>query len=262
MSLANPTKDVLIFTDLDGTLLDHDSYRFDEASMMLDYLKAHRIPLIIVTSKTKNEVIRLQKLLAIESPFIIENGAGILIPKSGGYETIAMGQDYKAIRQAFERYAKTVPMRGFFDMRAEEIAACTNLPLKQAADAKERLFTEPFILEDEKALDLLREMADNDGLSIVKGGRFYHLITKGQDKAAAILYLVKYFEKASGHAFKTVALGDSANDLSMLQSVDTPILIPHPDGSYLSCDIPHLIKAPSPGPSGWNTALKRYFHVQ
>jgi mannosyl-3-phosphoglycerate phosphatase len=262
MSLANLTKDVLIFTDLDGTLLDHNSYRFDEASMMLDYLKAHRIPLIIVTSKTKNEVIRLQKLLGIEMPFIIENGGGILIPSKGGYETITMGYDYKAIRQAFERYAQIVPMRGFFDMRAEEIAACTNLPLEQATDAKERLFTEPFILEDETALDLLREMADKDGLSIVKGGRFYHLITKGQDKAAAIRYLIKYFQDASGRTFKTVALGDSANDLSMLQSVDTPILIPHPDGSYLPCDIPHLIKASSPGPRGWNAALKRYFHVQ
>jgi mannosyl-3-phosphoglycerate phosphatase len=262
MSLANLTKDVLIFTDLDGTLLDHDSYRFDEASVMLDYLKIHRIPLIIVTSKTKNEVIRLQKLLAIASPFIIENGAGILIPKSGGYETIAMGKEHKAVRQAFERYARTVPMRGFSDMRAEEIAARTKLPLEQAADAKERLFTEPFILEDEKALDRLMKLADNDGLSIVKGGRFYHLITKGQDKAAAIGYLVKYFEEISGHAFKTVALGDSANDLSMLQSVETPILIPRPDGSYLPCDIPHLIKAPSPGPAGWNAALKRYFHVQ
>ncbi|MCJ7765978.1 MAG: HAD hydrolase family protein, partial [Thiovulaceae bacterium] len=169
---------------------------------------------------------------------------------------------YKAIRQAFERYAQTVPIRGFFDMRAEEIAACTNLPLEQAADAKERLFTEPFILEDENRLDLLSKLADNDGLSIVKGGRFYHLITKGQDKAAAIRYLVKYFQEASGHAFKTVALGDSANDLTMLQSVETPILIPHQDGSYLPCDIPHLIKAPLPGPRGWNAALKRYFHVQ
>ena len=105
MSLDNLQKNVLIFTDLDGTLLDHDSYRFDEASVMLDYLKMHHIPLIIVTSKTKKEVIRLQKLLEIEAPCIIENGAGILIPRNGGYETIAMGQDYKAIRRAFERAA-------------------------------------------------------------------------------------------------------------------------------------------------------------
>lgn len=262
MSFDNLQKNVLIFTDLDGTLLDHDSYRFDEASLMLDYLKMHHIPLIIVTSKTKKEVIRLQKLLEIEAPCIIENGAGILIPRSGGYETIAMGQDYKAIRRAFERYAKTVAMRGFSDMSAEEIAACTNLPVGQAADARERLFTEPFILEDESALDALRELADRDGLSVVQGGRFYHLITRGQDKAAAIRYLIKYYEEASGHAFKTVALGDSANDLTMLQSVETPILIPRPDGSYLSCDIPHLIRAPAPGPSGWNAALKRYFRVQ
>ena len=153
-------------------------------------------------------------------------------------------------------------MLGFFDMSVEEVSNYTNLSVEQAADAKERTFTEPFVLEDENALEALRKMANGDGLDVVKGGRFYHLITKGQDKAAAIAYLIKYYEKASGASYKTVALGDSANDLTMLESVDTPILIPHPDGSYMPCAISNLIKAPLPGPSGWNAALKDYFDVQ
>jgi len=262
MSLDDRITNTLIFTDLDGTLLDHDSYRFDKASEMLAFIKAHDIPLVIVTSKTKNEVAHIQKALGITAPYVVENGAGIVIPHEEGCETIAMGLDYKEIRFAFERYAESMPIRGFSDMTVEEVAEYTGLPKKQAVDAKARLFTEPFVLEDENLLPQLRKMAEKDGLDIVKGGRFYHLITKGQDKATAIRRLVKRYEKGSGAAVKTVALGDSANDLTMLQSVDTPILIPHTDGSYLSCDIPRLIKAPLPGPAGWNITLKEYFHVQ
>ena len=252
----------IIFTDLDGTLLDHTTYSFDAALPMLDHLKRNNIPLVIVTSKTKEEVLRIQKLLDLKAPFIVENGAGIFMPSKEGFEVIAMGFDYKYIRSCFIKYSKSVQMRGFFDMIDDEVAKYTNLSIENASAARKRTFTEPFILEDESRLDELRNMAHSDELDIVKGGRFYHLITRGQDKANAIKYLIKEYEKRSEGELKTIALGDSANDLSMLQSVDTPILIPHPDGSYLECTIEGVIKAPFPGPKGWNAALKEYFDVK
>jgi len=253
---------IIIFTDLDGTLLDHTTYSFEVALPMLDFIKTHKIPLIIVTSKTRNEVLRIQKVLNLESPFIVENGAGIFIPYKEGHEMISMGYDYRYIRASFLKYAKSVPMHGFFDMDDEEVARYTNLSLENASDARKRIFTEPFILKDESRFDELKKMANADKLDIVKGGRFCHLITRGQDKANAIKYLIKYYGKNSKHSFKTIALGDSANDLSMLKSVDTPVLIPHPDGSYLECDIKNVIKASFPGPAGWNAVLKEYFNVK
>ncbi len=255
-------ENTIIFTDLDGTLLDHDSYSFKEASYMLDFIKLTDIPLIIVTSKTKNEVIGIQRLLGISTPFIIENGAGICVSRFQDYEMIPLGKSYSEIRKAFKKYAQQITMRGFFDMSIEEIAEHTGLNQEQAAYAKERDFTEPFILQDEEALPLLREMARKDGLDVVKGGRFCHLITQGQDKASAIKKVVKHYQTAKAQRYKTVGLGDSENDLSMLASVDVPILIPHPDGSYLSCSVPNLIKAPFPGSRGWNSALKEYFDVK
>jgi mannosyl-3-phosphoglycerate phosphatase len=255
-------ENTIIFTDLDGTLLDHTTYSFDEAMPMLDYIKANKIPLIIVTSKTKEEVLRIQKLLDMDGPFIVENGAGIFIPLKEDYEMIAMGFDYEYIRSCFLKYAKSIPLIGFSDMKVEEVAEYTNLSIENASDAKKRSFTEPFILEDESRLDELRRMANEDELDIVKGGRFYHLITKGQDKSNAIKHLIKYYKKNGTEDLKTIALGDSANDLSMLQSVDMPVLIPHPDGSYLACDIETVIKAPFPGPKGWNAVLKEYFDVK
>jgi mannosyl-3-phosphoglycerate phosphatase len=262
MPIHNLSKNTLIFTDLDATLLEHESYSFTPANEMLNFLKIHNIPLIIVTSKTKEEVLRIQKRLGITGPMIIENGAGIVIARKSGAETIAMGKTYAKTREAFEKYAKDFEIRGFFEMSVEEISAYTKLPLEEARDAKKRLFTEPFAINDEKLVDALNKMADKDGFEVVKGGRFYHLITKGQDKAAAVKRLIEHYEKTFESKFKTLALGDSANDFTMFQSVDTPILIPQPDGNYLPCNIPRLIKAPLPGPAGWNAALKAYFHVK
>ena len=252
----------IIFTDLDGTLLDHNTYDFEAAMLMLDYINTNKIPLIIVTSKTKDEVLRIQKLLNIRAPFIVENGAGIFIPSKKNYEMISLGFDYGYIRSCFLKYAKSVPMLGFSDMKDEEVARYTNLSIENASDAKSRTFTEPFILKDESRLDELRLMANEDELDIVKGGRFYHLITMGQDKANAIKYLINDYEKSSDEDFKTIALGDSANDLTMLQSVDIPVLIPHPDGTFMECNIEGVIKAPFPGPKGWNAVLKGYFDVK
>lgn len=254
-------ENTIIITDLDGTLLDHTTYSFDAAIPMLNYIKTHKIPLIIVTSKTKDEVLRIQKRLDIKGPFIVENGAGIFIPEKEGYEMIPMGFDYAYIRSCFLKYAKSVPILGFFNMTDVEVAKYTNLSIENASYARKRTFTEPFILEDESRLEELRSMAHEDELDIVKGGRFYHLITKGQDKSNAIEHLKNYYEKNGAEGLKTIALGDSENDLSMLQSADMPVLIPHTDGSYLECDIKSVIKAPFPGPKGWNVVLKEYFDV-
>lgn len=53
----------------------------------------------------------------------------------------------------------------------------------------------------------------------------------------------------------TVGLGDSANDRSMLEAVDIPILIPHPDGSFEDIELLNLRRAPHPGSRGWNHAV-------
>ncbi|WP_345977402.1 HAD-IIB family hydrolase [Sulfurimonas sp. HSL3-7] len=257
-----PTKNILVFTDLDGTLLDHDSYSFKPASHMLDFLKHNNIPLIIVTSKTKSEVLQLQEALGITAPFIIENGAGIYLPKEEGHLIIPLGKRYDQTRRAFVKYAEEIPMYGFSDMQIDEIAERTSLSPDRAYLASRRDFSEPFVLDKDEDLQKLRKMAEKDGFDVVKGGRFYHLITKGQDKAAAIRKVIQHYENLYGTSVTSIALGDSENDLTMLQSVDVPILIPHPDGSYIPCDIPHLIKAPFPGPEGWNSALKGYLHVQ
>jgi len=249
----------LIFTDLDGTLLNHDNYSFEDASHMLGFIKTNNIPLIIVTSKTKNEVMQIQKKLAISTPFIVENGGGVIFPKEEGHDILALGYSYQEIRSFFQEYATIYNIRGFGDMEVQEVMELTDLPHEQAREAKERLFSEPFVLENESDFVRLKQHAKKDGLDIVKGGRFNHLITLGQDKSVAVKKLIEFHENNEQKPYHSIALGDSANDLEMLKAVDTAILIPHLDGSYLECDIDNLIKAKESGALGWNNTLKEYF---
>jgi mannosyl-3-phosphoglycerate phosphatase len=69
-----PELPLLIFTDLDGTLLDHHSYSFSAALPALQRLRRFNIPLIPVTSKTLAELAPLMRELDNPHPCIAENG--------------------------------------------------------------------------------------------------------------------------------------------------------------------------------------------
>jgi len=71
---------LIVFSDLDGTLLDHETYQFDAAQPALDLLKQHGIPLILNSSKTRAEITAIRDQLQNTAPFIIENGAAVIIP--------------------------------------------------------------------------------------------------------------------------------------------------------------------------------------
>ena len=71
-------KNVLIFSDLDGTLLDHHTYSFAPALSMLQKLRSANIPVIPNTSKTFAELTELTQQIGLDGPFIVENGAAVL----------------------------------------------------------------------------------------------------------------------------------------------------------------------------------------
>jgi mannosyl-3-phosphoglycerate phosphatase len=121
--------------------------------------------------------------------------------------------------------------------------------------AKQREFTEPFLLDDDAELASLREEALAAGLKITRGGRFYHLIGVGQDKGKAVRRVIEIFRENRVGELLTVAIGDRPNDFSMLSAVDIPVLMPHPDGRYEELILPNLLKAPYPGSLGWGEAV-------
>ncbi len=260
-------KQIIIFTDLDGTLLNHEDYSFEDALPALNRIKENHIPLIIVTSKTRKEVEIIQRELGIEEPFIVENGGGIFFPKNyrnfklmncfskNGYRVIQLGKSYSEIRKFVERVKDRFGILGFGDMTVEEVMEYTGLSYEEAKLAKEREFTEPFLIKDESKIPQLQKLAMEEGIKITKGGRFYHFIGENQDKGKAVEITIKIFKENIKKEIVSIGLGDSQNDIPMLKKVDIPVLIKKINGSYENVQIPDVIKAPYPGSKGWNVAV-------
>ena len=68
---------VIIFTDLDGTLLNRDTFKFDEIKDYIKSLVREGIIIIPNTSKTQVEIEDFNKKLDLNLPFISENGSAI-----------------------------------------------------------------------------------------------------------------------------------------------------------------------------------------
>ena len=243
----------VIFTDLDGTLLNHDDYSFDEAKDMISFLNKNKIPIIFTTSKTKKECEALQKKMSIADPFIVENGAAIFFPKQDdSYKIIKLGLTHKEIKKFIDRVKDKFEILNFSNMSITQIIKYTNLSYDEAKMASQREYSEPFLIKDEKKLDKLEILANKYGLKIIKGGRFYHLLSINQDKANALLYLMNYYkDKVS------IALGDSYNDINMLKVANIAILIPQNSDKFIDSNLPNLIKAPCKGAKGWSESLKK-----
>ncbi|MEW5911756.1 MAG: HAD-IIB family hydrolase [Thermodesulfobacteriota bacterium] len=257
---------LVVFSDLDGTLLEHHTYSYQAARPALDELKRRGIPLVLCSSKTRAELIPLHAELGLSAPFIAENGGGIFAPADcllaagegwqeagGGWRLLPIGLPVAEVRRRLAGFQERLGVRGFGQMSDAEVARLTGLSKAQAAWARQREFNEPVLLGDEARSDEFAAAAQAAGLSAVRGGRFWHLLGGG-DKGKAVRLLVILYAKRDP-ALVSLALGDAPNDLSMLAAVDRPVLVARPDGSHAPLDLAGLRREPLPGPSGFNQAV-------
>jgi mannosyl-3-phosphoglycerate phosphatase len=272
--MNNTTKTLLlIFTDLDGTLLDHDTYDFSPARPALEALRAAHVPLVLCSSKTFVEMKYWQEKLEIDHPFIAENGGALFVPvnyfvqsfeisgERDGYSLVLTGVSYSALRTALLELAQctSLPLVGFGDLTVEQIAERTGLALEQADLAKRRDADEPFLIDynfSDDDVKRLQAEAWRKGLRVTRGGRFFHL-TGDSDKGVATRQLLRLYQVAWQQPIRTVGLGDSLNDLPLLKAADVPIVVRKKNGevdeNVLARVNAQITK--QPGPAGWNEAV-------
>lgn len=261
----------VIFTDLDGTLLDHEAYSYEPALPALNLIKKSGIPLAMCSSKTRREIEWYRENLGNNHPFVAENGGGIFIPAGyfdelgqfpglaetleDGYVMIRLGAPYRDLRRALrELRNEGFGVTGFGDMSTAEVAAATGLTVEQAAMARERDFDEPFLFNGDDTVAIkLQEAIRLKGFNLTQG-RFFHILG-GSDKGKAVAILVDLYRRKYGD-ITTCALGDSPNDLPMLKYADYPVIVKKPDGRHdPRIDAPGSLKADGIGPKGWNLAI-------
>ncbi|MFN3481304.1 MAG: HAD-IIB family hydrolase, partial [Thermodesulfovibrionales bacterium] len=219
--------------------------------------------LIICSSKTRKEIEYYRERLDNHHPFISENGGGIFIPKDLGfriqdsrfkieenskYLIIRLGAKYSDLRKAVEELQKDgFGVKGFGDMTVEELAEIANMSVDEAMMAKKRDFDEPFVFDGTKTEEQkLLEAILSKGFNFTQG-RFFHILGNS-DKGKAVSILIGLYRERFGD-IKTIAIGDSPNDIPMLEKVDLPVIVKKSDGSYdLRIKVPRIIKADGIGP--------------
>lgn len=267
---------LLVFTDLDGTLLDHYTYSASPALEALNVLKVRGIPVIFNTSKTAVECQAISASLGLGDPFIVENGSAIYYPKhhfdrqtltkgnsttlSGpegvsNYWRVVLGASLHQIHRVLAPLTSQFSFLTLSDSSLADICAITGLSMEQATRARNREFSEPILWQDSAAaLTHFRDNLAAAGLTLLKGGRFYHVLGQSDKGHALSIAAGHYAARSDATAGRplTIALGDSDNDLAMLAAADLPVLIcspAHPPPPHDT--INNLTISTRVGPAGW-----------
>ncbi len=251
--MRHSTPRALVITDLDGTLLDHHSYDWQPAKPALDALRARHIPVVFNTSKTRGESRRLQREMNISGPVIVENGS--CIASASGDTVLGCPRStllhWLAASECHIRYR----FQGFSEMGVEGIMRTTGLDLQHAVEADQRAWSEPLLWEDTaEALQAFGEEVAAAGFHMLRGGRFVHL--QGDcDKGRAALALLNNISADTRPLM--VALGDSQNDLAMLEVADRAFWIRSPVGNppFDGARPAGVRVTTGTGPTGWNEAM-------
>lgn len=261
-------KQVVVFTDLDGTLLDHHTYSAEAAAHALKLLQNRGWPLIFCSSKTFSEQVILQGKLGLFAPFIFENGSAVAIPKAyfkempeapkerNGYLVYPMTHaDFASARAALAPFKE---IQGFSEGSDSAMTLATGLRGEALSHARDRWFTETLLTQlNQTQVEFLNKELSKKGWLLSKGGRFYTLLSVEADKGKAMLWLSGLFAANLPEPPFLIAFGDSLNDLPMLAAADLAFLVQRHDGAWADLEIPGLIRVNGVGPEGFSRMVQR-----
>lgn len=290
----------VVFTDIDGTLVDINTAEYGkETDKLIRLIKERNIPLILTSAKTRLEQNKIREDLGISDPFIVENGGAIVIPK--GYfpdyalrdikyplretqETkneardvnheivVELGKpaDYIRAKLSDIRKKYSINFRGVADISVEKLSNLALISREQAKRMAQRNYGETILQIQSEDIARFIKYVQEDGMKVIHGGRFFD-VTVGTDKGIAVGILKKLFKDKFHNNVKFFGIGDSTNDIPMLNLMDIPILVQRQDSSWVddgeikmknAVDSSHissnkLIKIEGIGPNGWENAIHK-----
>ena len=253
---------IIIFTDLDGSLLNRETFEFEPVKNFLKELLSKGIFIIPNSSKTSKEIINFNNELGQNLPYIAENGSAIYdlnLINSNFPEKISLSRESEEILNIFEDKipsnlkSKCNFLTKFSKKRQFEILG---LPIKKIKFAIDRNYTIPFIFEGNKyQKEKLLKATNSIGLTLQEGGRVINLCDK-VSKSKAMANVIKVFKKVNKENLITIGVGDNYNDLEMLRNSDYPCLVFNDKFTLERININNCFVSKKPAAEGWEEVVK------
>ncbi len=256
----------IIFTDLDGTLLDLTTYSPEPAREAVAALQRAGVPIVFCSSKTRSEQRAIQIQLGIEGPMIVENGSAVCLPAAGevgasvpsggiaGDRRRIFGLAVSRVREKVEELRSCTGLRfsSFWRMPLHQLCRLTGLPPDAALRAQQREYSVTVAGSFSAAeFSQMQQTARALGLKVFPGARFFTLTGAAADKGRAVQWMTNHYRRMYG-AVRTVGIGDSANDLPLLAAVDLAYAVQRPDGTWYDFGPMQVKKMAGIGPVGWS----------
>ncbi len=249
-----------IVTDLDGTLMD-ENYDISPAKKTLKMLSEINIPVIPCTSKTASEVRYFRDENGLTDPFIVENGAAVYgcdENNSSEWELI-LGKSYKELKVILMNISKKVEWKltPLNDLNKNQIFELTGLSDEGIIRALDRHWSVPFLNPPDNIFEKIKHICNYYNVHVFKGNRMSHLLSSESHKGQAVNKLKEFLQNKD---VKVIALGDSQNDIPLLEYADISIVIPGINGAnkYLQNGIDNgsFILANAPHAEGWSNSVQ------
>ena len=253
---------ILIFTDLDGSLLNRENFEFGSIKNFVKELLSNDIFIIPNSSKTAKEIINFNDELEERLPFIAENGSSIHdlnLINSNFPEKITLSREISELLEIFNNKVPTnlkLKCKFLKDLSKKEQLNILGLPTDKIKYAIKRDYTVPFKFEgDKNQREKLQKCIQSSGLTLQEGGRVINLCDK-VSKSKAMKNVVKVFQKVEKDKLITIAVGDNFNDLDMLRNSDFPCLVFNDKFTLEKININNCIVSKKPAPEGWEEIVK------
>lgn len=264
----------VVFTDIDGTISDINTGKYDLSARLIRKLKENSIPVIFCSAKTFAEQEKIRQDIGIREPLIVENGGAVMIPtdyfspstmlivknhkKIGNYIMIELGKPSHIIRQKLNSIRENykIEFKGVADVSLRKLSSITGLRPSYARRMADRKYGETILLIDEKDVKPFTRRAREIGLRVIHGGRFFD-VTAGNDKGKAVRILLQLFRQKYTQEVIFFGIGDSLNDAPMLRHMDVPMLVQRPDKAWSPLKMKNIVKLPGIGPRGWKSAFDK-----
>ena len=243
------------------------------ASEALAEIERRKIPLVLLTRGTRAQLEILRRKIGHAHPFITEGGGGLFLPD--GYFALRLEGARRAARYLCVPFGRTSQEAGaavediaeqagaevvrYAHMNAREISRNAGTSEREAEASREREFSDRFFFAGnaDLAAPSFEKIATERNWQIRHCQPFWELYS-GNDEGKAVRYLMRLYREALRLRLRSVGIGASFEDLSLLTASDQAIILPLSAGDFderLLARLPNSVRIDVPGAVGWNRTV-------